>query len=187
VSVNPGDTVTFEASSTGDCDSPDYVWTLSTETDSLIDPQGATCTYTAGANESSDTISDIITLTDTANGETTTSATITVAPKELQASMSVSPDSIMRSNLFLLISLMHIEGTNTHFDKSSSINFDPANAVFPLGKLVINNTNIYSLILVPPSWLTEAENGNITVTVTTGSEVVSNTFEIKMVPSRLDK
>ena len=33
----------------------------------------------------------------------------------------------------------------------------------------------------------EAENENITVTVTTGSEVVSDTFEIEMVPSLLDE
>ena len=186
-SVNPGESVTFEVTLTGICNSPHYEWSLSSDTDSSIESQGSTCIYTAGLNESSEPLTDIITLTDTANGDATTSATITVAPNELQASMRVSPDSIMRSNLLLRISLMHIEGINTHFNMSSSINFYPANAVFPLGKLVINNTNIYSLILVLPSWLTGAENENVTVTVTTGEEVVSDTFDVELLPSLLDE
>jgi len=187
-SVNPGETVTLEVSSTGDCDSPDYEWSLSSDTDSSIIPQGTTCIYTAGINDSSEPLTDIITLTDMTNGEISVSANITILPTGLLPSMTVSPGNMLRSRLLPIPVLMLIEGTNTHFDKKSSvISFEPVTSAFSLPPLVLNETTIRSLILVLPSWFATAEDNTVTVVVSTGTEVVSDTFEIEMLPSLLDE
>jgi hypothetical protein len=65
------------ASVIGDCDTPLYEWDLTTETNSLYEPQGDTVIYTAGENESRKPMTDTVTVTDTVN-EIDAEAAITI-------------------------------------------------------------------------------------------------------------
>ena len=83
--------------------------------------------------------------------------------------------------------LMVIRGSGTNFQAfQSQVTFSPAVIGTPV--LVLGKETILRLILVNPSWLVGgATDGILTVTVTTGSESVSGTVNVQMLPFGLDK
>ena len=83
-----------------------------------------------------------------------------------------------------MLLLLRIVGTETHFDGSSSkVSFDPNGAVMALPMLG-DRRHIFMIGLLMPEWMSPAES--IEVTVTTGSENVSETLNLNSLPFMLD-
>ena len=80
---------------------------------------------------------------------------------------------------------MRMEGSDTHFDASSSIAFHPGHALWALPK-VVDGENISILGLLMPSWLTGPLE-SVEVSVTTGFEEVSDAIKLKLLPLLLDQ
>ena len=183
--VLPGEMLTLVASAIGDCDTPLYEWALTTETDSLHEPQGGTCDYMAGANDGTESLTDVMTVSDTVNG-IDAEAEITILAEGV--SIEVSPENLWKSHLIHLPYLIVIKGEGTHFKAfGTSLSFDPPEAAFSLLPLVLGNSSIWDIILVMPSWLAGGEDRAVTVTVTTEDEVVSDDFTLKLLPLILDQ
>ena len=76
--------------------------------------------------------------------------------------------------------LLVIEGSGTSFQPfRTTVAYDPRDAVFKLFPIVLGDNYIWNLILVMPGWFAGPGDQTVTVTVTTGSEVVEDTFLIK--------
>ncbi len=184
--VTQGETITFEVTSSGECDTNEYEWSLSSNTDSSIESMGATCVYTAGENYTSDPLTDTIIVQDIANGEITASATVTLNSEEEVLSLRALPDSLAKTLFLPYPAWLSLEGTGTHFDPLASvITLDPPTALWPLFTLVTDSTNIISFILVMPAWFAGSDNETVTITVTTGDISVSATVDIEFVPSMM--
>jgi len=85
--------------------------------------------------------------------------------------------------LIPLIELIRIKGTNTHFNQFKT-SFDYDSSVFHLLALVVSPEDIWEIIWVMPS--RQEDELEVTVTVTTDSEMVKGFFDIKMLPGPLD-
>gem|GEM_PF-4055695 len=182
VTLNPGDTQDFSAATTcgGETITGAYTWEVE-EGGTADTTSGDTIQYTAGTTADTYTI----TVTDTANGDITDTVSVTIEPA---MSMVVSPDEMLRSHLVPLPVFMTILGTDTTFGATSVVSFAPATSVWPLFPLILDAENIWQLIFIVPSWLASgAEDETLTVTVTTGADVVSDTAQIKALPFILDQ
>jgi len=176
-----GETKDFSAATTcgGATITGAYTWEVAGGTADTT--SGDTIQYTAGTTAGTYTI----TVTDTANGDITDSVSVTIASP---ITMIVSPDPMLRSHWFLLPVFMTIVGTDTNFGATSTVSFAPAASVLPLFPLILDAENIWELIFIMPSWLAGgAEDETLTVTVTTGAEVVPDTVEIDILPFLLDQ
>ena len=80
---------------------------------------------------------------------------------------------------------MRMEGSDTHFDASSSIIFYPGHAVWGLPR-VVDGENISILGLLMPLWLTGPLE-SVEVSVTTGLEEVSDDMKVELLPLLLDQ
>jgi hypothetical protein len=80
---------------------------------------------------------------------------------------------------------MRIEGSDIHFDASSTVTFNPASALFSL-PLVVDEESIFIIGLLMPSWLTGPLN-SLDVMVTTGSEEVYESLNIELLSFILDE
>jgi len=181
--IAQGDMLLFGASTTGDCDTPQFEWSLTSDTDnSSIEPLGDTCFYTAGVNYSNEPLTDVMVVTDTAN-DVSAEAEVTVIMPEESVNIKISPDSVWKSHWIPLPRLIFIEGEGTHFNASNTtITFEPPEAVFQLLTIVFNDIFIWDIILVMPGWLAGRENKTVTITVTTGDEAAQGNIEIKSLP-----
>ena len=176
-----GETKDFSAATTcgGATITGAYTWEVAGGTADTT--SGDTIEYTAGTTAGTYTI----TVTDTANGDITDSVSVKIEPA---MSMIVSPDTMARSHWVLLPVFMTIVGTDTTFGATSTVSFAPAASVLPLFPLILDPESIWELIFIMPSWLVGgAENETLTVTVTTGAEVVTDTAEITALPFLLDQ
>ncbi|MBW1855179.1 MAG: hypothetical protein JRJ00_10965 [Deltaproteobacteria bacterium] len=118
--------------------------------------------------------------TTTTNSSTTTTTTTT-------PSISISPDPMWKSRWISLPYLMVIIGNNTHFKCfNSRLSFEPPLMLFPCFPIVWDEIHIWNFIWVMPGWLSGMEDKTVTVTVTTGDEVVESDFEIAPLPFILD-
>jgi hypothetical protein len=82
---------TFTASTTGTgCAAPAYSWKVISSIGSTITTAGV---YTAGSIPSGTSATDTVTVTDTANGNITDSAVVTVIPKPTVCTVNISPQS----------------------------------------------------------------------------------------------
>jgi hypothetical protein len=179
--LESGDTQDFSAATTcgGATITGAYTWAVAGGTADTT--SGDTIQYTAGTTAGTYTI----TVTDTANGDITDSATVTIGQI---MTMIVAPDPMLRSHWFLLPVFMTIVGTDTNFGATSTVTFAPVASVLPLFPLILDAENIWQLIFIMPSWLAGgAEDETLTVTVTTGTEVVPDTVEIDILPFLLDQ
>ena len=79
---------------------------------------------------------------------------------------------------------MRIEGSDTHFNTSSAVTFNPAGSIFTL-PLVQNEENMFLVGMVMPSLL--APYSSVDVTVTTGSEKLSENIKLELLPFPLDE
>ena len=80
---------------------------------------------------------------------------------------------------------LRIEGSDTHFDASSIVTFNPESALMAL-PLVVDEESILIIGLLVPSWLTGSLN-SLDVTVTTGSEEAYESLNVEPMPFMLDK
>ena len=97
----------------------------------------------------------------------------------------LEPDLLLQSRWIPLPVFLRIEGSNTHFDSSSSVIFNPVSAIWTLPRLVVDEDNIFIIGLLMPSWL--APVSSVDVTVTTGSEEVLVNLNIELFPFLLDQ
>ena len=89
----------------------------------------------------------------------------------------------------MLPAFVFINGKGTNFALSKTdLYCESVFSLFPLSVLVLGPTTIWQLILVNPAWLVGYEQTEtITVTVTTGTELVPGTFAIELLPFILDE
>ena len=88
----------------------------------------------------------------------------------------------------MLPTLMVLQSDTASFNiLTSRVAYTPARAVVPTPRVVLGAHSIWQLIFVNPSWLAGAQDDTLTVTVTTGTEEVSGTAAIEMLPFGLDE
>ena len=97
----------------------------------------------------------------------------------------LEPDLLLQSRWIPLPVFISIEGSDTHFDVSSLVTFNPVSAIWALPHLVMDENNIFIIGLLMPSWL--APVSSVDVTVTTGSEEVLENLNIELFPFLLDQ
>jgi hypothetical protein len=98
-------------------------------------------------------------------------------------SIALLPNPCFQSRWMPLPLFLRIIGTDTHFDATSRITFDPTGTVmaFPILR---NEEHIFMVGLIMPTWLAPPIQA-INVIVTTGSEVVSETMDLSPLPFML--
>jgi len=103
-----------------------------------------------------------------------------IAPEPPLPTILLQPDFCYQSRWFLLPMFMRIEGSDTHFDPSSTVTFNPESALMAL-PLVVDEESILIIGLLMPSWLTGPLN-SLDVMVTTGTEEAYESLNIKPMP-----
>jgi hypothetical protein len=98
----------------------------------------------------------------------------------------LTPDSWFQSRWIPVFVFLGIEGSDTHFDASSVVSFNPAGSLMVL-PLVFSEENIFCIGLLMPQWLTGPLGGSVDVTVTTGSEEAFEALNIELLPFILDQ
>ncbi len=174
--VLPGETLTLTAGPAGDCEEPRYEWSLvSSDTDSSVEPVGATCLYTAGTNDGTEYLLDIVRVVDTVNG---VEADVEITIPAEGISVRIVGDAVLRKSPWIpLPYLLVLQGQGTHFAPfKTRLSFSPERAVVPLFlfPLVLRDQYIWDLVMVLPSIVAGEGDQPVTVTVTTGSEVVAD-------------
>ena len=97
-------------------------------------------------------------------------------------------DNVWKSRWVALPKLLIIEGSETSFQPfKTTIAYDPRDAVLKLFPIVLGDNYIWNLILVMPGWFAGTGDQEVTVTVTTDDEIVSDTFVIQELPFILDQ
>jgi hypothetical protein len=97
------------------------------------------------------------------------------------------PSAVFQARFIATLWRLRVEGTDTSFDgDDSAITFRPASAVMLLPPLVKDNDTIIMFIYLMPRLLTGPLD-SVEVTVTTGSEVVSNDLGVLLLPFFLEK
>ena len=130
------------------------------------------------------TTTDVSTTTTTADVTTTTTTPVTTTTTAPSSNITVSPDSVPRSRWIMLPAILAIQGSGTNFAQGSSKPaYSPDKAVIALPPLVLGPELIWQTVLVNPSWLAQAGNQTVTVTVDSGSD----DFDIKLLPLILDE
>ena len=169
------------ASSAGDCEEPQYAWSLDPGTGSSIESEGAACTYTAGVNDSTETVTDVIRVSDTVN-DVVADAEITISAGGISLRI-VGESTLWKSPLVPLPYLLVLQGNGTNFTWfKTRLSFNPNRAIvslflFPL--VFPDDQYIWDLILVLPSIVAGAGDQPVTVVVTTDNETVTGTLLLK--------
>jgi hypothetical protein len=96
----------------------------------------------------------------------------------------LQPDFCYQSRWFPLPMFMRIEGSDTHFDASTTVTFNPAGAILAL-PLVADEENILTIGLLMPLWFSPVKS--IDVMVATGSEEAYGTLNIELLPFIFDE
>jgi hypothetical protein len=104
---------------------------------------------------------------------------------EPQPEVSVEGAYLIRSRWFILPSFLTIKGTNTSFNASTKVTFDPKNSVLQLMKRVVDEETIATFVLVMPSWFAIADSQEIALKVTTGPEEAQSAVDVKMLSTVL--
>ena len=100
---------------------------------------------------------------------------------------SLRPSAVFQSRFIATLWWLRIEGTDTSFTSDdSAITFLPASAVMVLPPLVVDDDTILMFIYLMPRLLTGPLD-SVEVTVTTGSEVVSEDLGILLLPFFLEE
>jgi len=167
--LNPGDTQTFTASTTGGENTPAYTWAIPAAAGTANTTTGDTIEFTAG-----DTPGDYtITVTDTANGNVQATAAVKIEA-EVLCTVAVTQELIPKSHWVALPAFIRIQTTGFEVSQATVVTFTSEaegalNSVIPIVKLVIPDTGtINQLALIPPAILTgnfDAQTETITVAV----------------------
>jgi plastocyanin len=176
--LEPGDTQTFTASTT--CDgatlSGTYTWTVAGGTADTL--SGDSIVYTAGSTEGSFDV----TATDTANGDITATATVTIQEEVPPEFIEAEYTGVFGgSALFILPGQITIQGTGTDFTRfGSRVTYDSL-LVFNYFKLVNTGTQtITQFVILWPSIIIPGQSYPATVTVTVDG--LSDDVEIPSFP-----
>ena len=179
VRINPSaatvcstETIVMEAETTGDegCLTGDYEWSIDSEIESVIDQEG---NYTAGINGTGSDATDVIAVVDNANYDISDSATITVQSKIA----SVLPDTLLGSRWVPLFYFLLITIEDADFDPGSTISFEPADDILPLGQIVLGKVMIAMVILTA-----NPQEGTVDIIINTGGEIVTGELTIGLLP-----
>lgn len=97
-------------------------------------------------------------------------------------------DTFWKSRWVALPYLLVIKGNETSFQAfETTVAYDPSDAVLKLFPIVLGNNYIWNIILVMPSWFAGTGDQEVAVTVTTGDEIVSDSFTIRELPFILER
>jgi hypothetical protein len=99
-------------------------------------------------------------------------------------SITLFPNPYFQSRWMPMLLLLQIVGTETHFDGSSQVAFNPKNGVMAIPMLG-DRRHIFMIGLLMPRWISSEQS--IEVTVTTGSEMVAETLKLNSLPFMLDE
>ena len=161
--VNSESGIQFSATVTGDCFAPFYTWEVESKIGSVINGQGF---YTAGYNDTSAPVIDLITVYDTAN-TISASAEITVRIPSVRGIIDrISPDWILGSKWASTQHFLVITGDDTYFDSTSRLSFNQGYNIMHIGNYRVEPNKIIAIILLD----TNSRKGYVDVTVTTGTE-----------------
>ena len=159
--VNSGDTIQFNAASTGDCFEPSYVWEVETEIGSKITEDGL---YTAGYNDRAAPVTDIVTVYDLVNNVSASAEVMVLLPSVRGIITRISPGWIMGSEWAPTQHYISITGKDTYFDNTSRLSFNPGDDIVHIGNFRVEPDKIIAIILLNR----DPEAGYVDVTVTTG-------------------
>lgn len=149
-------------------------------TPSTTTTAGPTSTTTTGGPSSTTTTADSTTTT---SGPSSTTTTVSI-----DASIEVISGNVWKSRWVALPKLLVIEGNETSFQPfKTTIAYDPRDAVLKLFPIVLGDNYIWNIVLIMPSWFAGTGDQEVTVTVTTDDEVVSDDFLIQELPFILDQ
>ncbi|NOQ85834.1 MAG: hypothetical protein GQ554_03005, partial [Deltaproteobacteria bacterium] len=178
----------FTINKTGDCDDPDYEWSVQSEAGSAVDQNGK---YVAGINtDCSQELTDVIKLVDHAN-EFSVEATATVSCDRIIGVINISnplwilfPSEIYSSHWLPLPHVLFIFAEQGNFDQTSSLSFEPIGSITTLLNVGIDDIMI-ALVLVGPN----AQEGFYRATVLTDSDMVTKkeALIMNMMPWILDE
>ena len=99
----------------------------------------------------------------------------------------VFPSEFLKSRWIPLPALLIIKTVESYFDESTTITFEPAKLVLPITLWIIDANEIWSLVLVMPSWLVGAEDGEVRLIMTTWGGTLIVSITVKMFPFFLDE
>lgn len=183
VTLNPGDTQTFTATTTGGDNTPAYTWEVQGGTAGTGNTTtGDSIEYTAGNTPGNYTI----TVTDTANGNVQATAAVTIEA-EVSCSIVLLRDQLPKSHWVALPGLIRILTTGFEISQATEVTFTSDNegaleSVIPLVKLVNPTMGIINqFAIIPPALLTgnfDAESETITVEVAGCAQ--TDTLELKL-------
>jgi len=171
VTLSPGDTQIFEATTTGGDNTPAYTWEVAGGSAGTGNTTtGDSIEYTAGNTPGNYTI----TVTDTANGNIQATAAVTIEA-EVLCTVTVVDEQVAKSHWVALPAFIRIQTTGLEVSQATEVTFTSDNdggglkSVIPLIKLVIPTTGtINQIAIIPPALLTgnfDAESETVTVAV----------------------
>ena len=168
--------VNFTAECSGNCDAPDYAWSVDSSIGSIIDQDG---NYVAGINtDCSEVATDIIAVEDNAN-VIFAEAEVTVSCDRIKRVFNplslLNPTAISSSHSLPLFKILFVQAENGGFDKTSTLSFEPAGNINVLSKIAKGN-NLFGFVIVKPN----AEEGLYRATVETGSHMVTQKEALNM-------
>lgn len=100
----------------------------------------------------------------------------------------VSPNSCFQSRWLPLPYFLSIKASDTHFNSSSSITFNPLGVVLALPPIVEDEENISVLLLMMPLWLSGLHPGYVEFTINTEpDESVNYYINVELLPFPLDE
>ena len=104
-------------------------------------------------------------------------------PKPPSPIILVEPGSLLQSHWVALPAFLKITGKDgAQFDSSSTVSYNPDNALWALPPMVLDNEQIFVLGLLMPQWVT-GSLPTVEITVTTGSqEPVTGNVIVTLLP-----
>lgn len=184
VTLHPGDTQTFTATTTGGDNPPVYTWDVQGGTAGTGNTGNTTNTieYTAGNTPGNYTI----TVTDTANGNIQATAAVTIEA-EVLCTVTVLDEEIVKSHWVARPALIRIQTTGFDVSRATQITFTSSasgglKSIIPLAKLVIAETGtINQFAIIPPAILTgNFGDDSETITVAVAGCAQTDTFQLKL-------
>lgn len=190
--LQPGETETFTAATTGGDNPPAYTWEIPAAAGTANTTTGDTIEFTAGNTPGNYTI----TVTDTANGNIQATAAVTIEA-EVLCTVTVLDEQKPKSHWVALPALIRIQTTGFDVSRATEVTFTSSasgglKSVIPLAKLVVAETGtINQLAIIPPAILTgNFGDDSETITVAVAGCAQTDTFDLnilKLGPIPLNK
>ena len=101
-------------------------------------------------------------------------------------SIQLFPNSQLQLRWMPLLMFLRIVGTNTHFDGSTEVIFDPPGTVMDFPPILGDEKHLFMIGLLMPSWLAPTESVNVTVSTPTEGEIISEKLNLEFLFSQED-